>query len=275
MIKNKLPAMAAMEMPRVRSRIDEKIYSRWSPNIKAKEENNTITIYETIGEDFWGGGFTAKRMAAALRSIGKKKDVVVSINSPGGDFFEGAAIYNLLREHEGQVTVKIIGLAASAASLIAMAGDTIQISDIGFLMIHDVWGLVAGNRIDLAKAAETFSIFDNALADIYAARSGYDRDEIVGMMDDDTWMNAKDAIEKGFADEKLDEEIVDETDQEKKAQAMAKRGIEMALARDGYSRQDRQDIIRRALGARDAAGPVRDAGASEEGLKDLISTIKA
>lgn len=277
MSKKNLPLINALDIPRGNNRIEEAIFSRWNPNIRAaQDENNTITIYEVIGEDFWSGsGFTAKRMAAALRSIGKKKDVIVSINSPGGDFFEGAAIYNLLREHEGKVTVKIIGLAASAASIIAMAGDTIQISEIGFYMIHDAWGFVAGNRHDLTKTAETFEVFDASMADVYSARSGYGREEIGEMMDNDTWMNASDAIEKGFADELLPEKVVDDGNTEKKEQAMARRSIEVALARQGYTRKKREDLLTKAFAARDAGNTAaRDAGYQEEDLKDLLNTIR-
>jgi ATP-dependent protease ClpP protease subunit len=278
MLKKKLPLISALDFPRGNNKIEETIFSRWNPNIRAaQEENNTITIYEIIGEDFWSGsGFTAKRMAAALRSIGNEKDVVVSINSPGGDFFEGAAIYNLLREHKGKVTVKIIGLAASAASLIAMAGETIQISEIGFYMIHDVWACVCGNRNELTKTAETFEVFDGAMADVYSARSGHDRDEIVEMMDNDAWMNATDAIEKGFADELLPEKIVDDGNKEKKEQALARRSVEAALARQGYTRKKREDLLTKAFAVRDAGKTaVRDAGTSDQDLKDLLKIIRS
>lgn len=278
MFKRNLPLINALDVPRGNNKIEESILNRWNPDIRAaQEENNTITIYETIGEDSWTGtGFTAKRMAAALRSIGKDKDVVVSINSPGGDFFEGAAIYNLLREHKGNVTVKVIGLAASAASIIAMAGDTVQISEIGFYMIHDVWAFVMGNRHELTKTAETFEVFDAALADIYSARSGFDRDQIVAMMDKDAWLNASDAIEKGFADELLPEKIIDEGNKEKKEQAMARRSIEAALARQGYTRKKREDLLTKAFAARDAGNPAeRDAGYKDEELRDLLKTINS
>ena len=102
----------------------------------AGNDANSISIYDSIGENWEGTGVTAKRISAALRAIGDK-DVVVNINSPGGDFFEGVAIYNLLREHQGRVTVQVMGLAASAASVIAMAGDEILMGDGSFLMIHN------------------------------------------------------------------------------------------------------------------------------------------
>lgn len=99
--------------------------------------DNVITMFDVIGEDWWtGGGITAKGVAAALRAIGDRP-VEVQINSPGGDMFEGIAIYNVLREHSQAITIKIMGMAASAASVIAMAGDTIEIGAASFIMIHN------------------------------------------------------------------------------------------------------------------------------------------
>lgn len=274
MNRKKLPLIKASDFPRGINRIEESIYSRWNPGVKASNDNsNTITIYEQIGEDWMGGGFTAKKMAEALKAIGENNDVMVSINSPGGDFFEGATIYNLLREHKGKVTVKIPGLAASAASVIAMAGDTIQISEVGFLMIHNAWGLVVGNRHEMTKAADTFNVFDSAMADLYAARTGADRADVVEMMDNDTWMNASDAIENGFADELMQAKSVEDGSEDKKSQAMARRKLEAALAKDGVPRKEREEIFQRAFGKRDAAvASVRDAG-QEEDWKAVIQTL--
>jgi ATP-dependent protease ClpP protease subunit len=268
-MKKILPKINSQSLPK--TSLADEINARWNPCLRAADDtNNTITIYQHIGEDFFGEGFTARRMSAALRSIGPKADVVVSINSPGGDFFEGATIYNLLREHEGHVTVKIPGLAASAASVIAMAGDTIQISDAGFLMIHNSWGMVVGNRNDMNQAADTFKIFDEAMADVYAARTGLDKKQISKMMDADTWMNAAMAVENGFADESTGVKAIDEINSEKKAKAMARRTIETALAKIGVSRKDRDDLLHKAYGVRDAADVVRDA----DGWDELLKTLK-
>lgn len=110
--------------------------NRWDSSVRAKSDSdNVITIYDQIGDGIFYEGVTAKRIAAALRSIGEK-DVVVNINSPGGNYFEGVSIYNLLAQHKGKVTVQVVGLAASAASVIAMAGDEILMGDGAFMMIH-------------------------------------------------------------------------------------------------------------------------------------------
>ncbi|MBH7792416.1 Clp protease ClpP, partial [Clostridioides difficile] len=169
-----------------------KALDAWRPELRAASGDNpdsTITIYEPIGYDWWTGeGVTAKRIAGALRAIGSDVDVTVNINSPGGDVFEGLAIYNLLREHKGKVTVNIIGLAASAASFIAMAGDEIRIGRAAFLMIHNAWLIAMGNRNDLREIADWLEPFDMTLADIYAQRTGIDIDDIVKQMDAETWI---------------------------------------------------------------------------------------
>ena len=118
---------------------------KWSAEaagIRAVEVgDNVVTMFGVIGEDFWsGGGITAKTVTAQLRAIGDRP-VEVQVNSPGGDMFEGIAIYNVLREHSQPVTIKIMGMAASAASVIAMAGDTVEIGAASFLMIQNYRGV--------------------------------------------------------------------------------------------------------------------------------------
>lgn len=138
---------------------------RWNGGIKAaKPDENSISVFDVIGSDYWGDGETASRIAGALRSM-NGADVTVNINSPGGDMFEGLAIYNLLREYEGKVTVKVLGLAASAASIIAMAGDDIQIGRGAFLMTHNCWVYAMGNRHDLEQIAADMAPFDKAMGD--------------------------------------------------------------------------------------------------------------
>nr|WP_260679028.1 head maturation protease, ClpP-related [Pseudomonas mendocina] len=178
-----------------------KALDRWNSTIQAAaSEDNTISVFDVIGQDYWTGeGVTAKRIAAALRAIGER-DVVVNINSPGGDMFEGLAIYNLLREHKGSVTVKVLGLAASAASIIAMAGDEVQIARAGFLMIHNAWIFAAGNRHDFREYADYLEPFDASMADIYVARSGQELADVQRMMDGETWIGGSAAIDQGFAD---------------------------------------------------------------------------
>ena len=187
--------------------------ARWHPQMRAAGDDgdNTVSILDVIGVDPWTGeGVTAKRIAAALRSIGAERDVVVNINSPGGDYFEGMAIYNLLREHKGEVTVRVLGIAASAASIIAMAGDRVEVPRAGFLMIHNTWAIVIGNRHDMREFADTLESFDKAAQAVYAARTGMDAKAIGKLMDADTFISGEDAVAKGFADALLASDQVEE-----------------------------------------------------------------
>ena len=238
----------------------------------------TISIFDVIGEDGWtGGGVTAKRISAALRSIGNR-DVIVRINSPGGDMFEGIAIYNLLRTHPAKVTVEVLGWAASAASIIAMAGDVIRMGLGSFMMVHNAWGLVIGNRHDLREAASLFDGFDSALADIYEARTGMARVEIERLMDAGTFMTAAQAVEYGFADVVDDAEIHPETNASApiRPEIHAKRRIDAALAQQGVSRTERRKMFCQIAGMHDAADTAtHDAGFHAAAIQRLIDTIRS
>ncbi|WP_230974890.1 head maturation protease, ClpP-related [Brevundimonas vitis] len=255
--------------------------AKWaeSPQAAEADDPNTISVYDVIGEDFWtGGGFTAKRMGAALRAIGKN-DVTVKINSPGGDMFEGIAIYNLLRDHPAKVTIEVMGWAASAASIIAMAGDEIKMGLGTFMMVHNAWGVVVGNRHDMRDGAAVFDGFDSAIADIYEARTGMDRNAIVKLMDTETFMGPSEAVENGFAD------TVDSNRTEASASAagppgravMARRRTEAALAKAGVSRNDRSEILSELIATpRDASRQpeaARDAGPDLAAVQRLIDCM--
>lgn len=275
MTRKRLPvAPEAQQRPRVQAYISEKALARWDSGIKAAEEKDrSIGIYDVIGQDFWTGeGVTARRIAGALRALGKGP-VTVNINSPGGDLFEGFAIYNLLREHDGEVTVKVLGLAASAASVVAMAGDTVQIARSGFLMIHNTWVMAIGNRHDLRETAESLEPFDRAMAEIYSARTGIDLAEISSMLDAETWINGSDAVEQGFADELLPSDQIAEKGE--KASAVAIRRLESALRASGMSADAAKKLISEFKASqRDAAGS-GERDATDRGVKDSAALSEA
>lgn len=230
---------------------------RWNPDVRAAvEDDNTISILDVIGYDWWTGeGVTAKRIASALRSIGRDAPVTVYINSPGGDMFEGMAIYNLLRDHGGEVTVKVIGLAASAASVIAMAGDRVEVARAGFLMIHNAWIGAWGNRHELREMAETLEPFDRAMGDVYAARTGASREAMQALMDAETWIGGSDAVEQGFADGLLARDEVSEAEAGARAGLLVERQFEAALRRSGLPASQAKKLISEfKSGLRDAAG---------------------
>jgi len=228
---------------------------RWNGGIKAAyTDENSISVFDVIGADYWGEGVTASRIAGALRSM-NGADVTVNINSPGGDMFEGLAIYNLLREYKGKVTVKVLGLAASAASIIAMAGDDVQIGRGAFLMIHNCWVYAMGNRHDLAQIAADMEPFDKAMGDIYSARTGLSVDEVAAMMDGETYIGGSDAVAKGFADSLLSaDEISDDDD----SPAAALRRLDALLAKADTPRSERRKLLKALSGSKPGAAADHD-----------------
>jgi ATP-dependent Clp protease protease subunit len=247
----------------VRGHLAPMALDRWDSGVRAAEDERTISVYDVIGHDYWTGeGVTAKRIAGALRSLGKGP-VTVNVNSPGGDMFEGLAIYNLLREHPGEVTVKVLGLAASAASVIAMAGDTVQIARAGFLMIHNCWVMAVGNRHDMRDLADTLEPFDRAMADIYASRTGGELKAMQKLMDAESWIGGADAIDQGFADEPLPSDQVTKGDD--KASASAVRRVEAALRASGMPKSEAVRLISEFKSSLAAGGSTGDPAATGEG----------
>lgn len=245
---------------------------RWEPAIRSAVDGDTsISVYDAIGEGWDGSGVTAKRIGAALRSIGPK-DVTVNINSPGGDFFEGVAIYNLLREHPAKVTVRVMGLAASAASVIAMAGDEILMGDGSFIMIHNAWAVAIGNRHDMRAASEQLEPFDAAMADVYAARTGMSAKDAAAMMDKETWIGARKAVDDGFATGLLEEGQVTKDAKaggDKRALAM----IEASMAKAGYSRSTRRDAFKALFSGKPGAAENDATPSAGENLAAMLQNL--
>lgn len=160
---------------------------------------------EIIAERGWftpDGACVASDFRKALKGV---RNVTVHINSPGGDVMAGAEIYSALREHslngEGTVTVIVTALAASAASIIAMAGDRILMHPVAYMMIHNPWTFAVGDAKELRKTAKTLDVISEGLVSAYEARTGKDRDELKRMLENETWMSAATCVEEGFADE--------------------------------------------------------------------------
>lgn len=265
MTLRKLPNIKAFERPdSLKFEPDESALAKWRPEITAAHaEDNDISILDVIGEDMFGDGVSAKRIAAALRRIGDQ-DVVVNINSPGGDFFEGVAIYNMLLQHPHKVTVRVVGLAASAASIVAMAGDQIEISEIGFLMVHNAWALAIGNRHDMREAADMLEPFDDAMASVYAKRAGVEKPAAAEWMDKETWFNGEQAVEAGLADGLLPDAEIGEMAQASMKSLAAHRRVETALAKQGLSRNERRSLIGELTARPAVADEERSAVASDD-----------
>lgn len=164
-------------------------------DVKALDGEATITLYDEIG--YWG--VTAKAFRAMLEGISAEK-INLRINSPGGDVFDGIAIYNDLVDHASEIRVSITGIAASAASLIAMAGDRIEIAKNAFLMIHNAWGICVGSKPEMDAFAAVLGEIDAALAQTYVARTGLKEAEVKAMMDAETWLKGDAAVARKFAD---------------------------------------------------------------------------
>lgn len=246
-IRNIKAAPTATKRAGLQFDLAPKALESWNPQLALTDDNgdydNVITIFEPIGYDWWTGeGVTASRIAGALRQIGDGNDVVVNINSPGGDVFEGLAIYNLLREHNGKVTVNILGIAASAASFIAMAGDQINIGKAAFLMIHNAWTIAAGNRNDLRAVADYLEPFDGAIADVYADRTGIDIKDITEVMDSETWINGKTAVSLGWADGYLESDVKEKVSN-RSDQIIVARRMDAALAKASIPRSERKTLM--------------------------------
>lgn len=163
-----------------------------------------LYIYSDIGESWWGEGVTAKMVADELKTIGDVAELDVRINSYGGDVFDGLAIYRQLVDAKPKITTHIDGIAASAASVVAMAGETIQIAAGGQLMIHDAWTIGIGNAEELRAVADRIDMSSQEMAKLYAARTGRTETECRDWMRAETWMTAQEAVDRGFADEVAD-----------------------------------------------------------------------
>jgi ATP-dependent Clp endopeptidase proteolytic subunit ClpP len=161
-----------------------------------------ILLYDFIGYDWWSDtGTTALSFKQNLDNLGDVKRLTVRINSPGGDVWDGMSIYNQLSQFPAETTVVIDGLAASVASVVAMAGDKIQAAEVSQLMIHDAWTIVMGNEQDLREMADVLSKIDGQIADTYAVRSGRPAAEFRELQNKDTYLTAQEALSLGLIDE--------------------------------------------------------------------------
>lgn len=156
--------------------------------------------------DWFGDSYTSPKAINNKLKEANGQDITVKINSPGGDVFSASDIYTSLRDYTGNVTVKVTGIAASAASVIAMAGNKVLISPTAQLMVHNVNTYVAGDYRDMDHMSETLKNANNSIANAYISKTGKSREEILSIMDNETYMNAEKAKELGFADEIMFEE---------------------------------------------------------------------
>jgi len=171
------------------------------PPLKMARDKNVATflLYDVI--DIFG--FHAGEFAESLLSLENVEEIVMRIDSPGGNAFDGSAIYNLLREHKAKVTVKVDGIAGSAASIVAMAGDEILMGSASEIMIHDPYLLAFIDRESAKALGEILENQAQEYAKVYSRRSGLSLGEVNKLMKAETFMTASDAIERGFATDYL------------------------------------------------------------------------
>ena len=178
------------------------------------EGEDTRTLYLTgeISDETWFGDEVTPKIFKDELMAGSG-DITLWINSPGGDVFAAAQIYNMLMDYSGQVTVKIDGIAASAASVIAMAGSEVEMSPVAMMMIHNPITVAIGDSKEMQKAIVMLSEVKESIVNAYEIKTGLSRTKISHMMDDETWLNAKKAVELGFADEILFDQKKDNGEQ--------------------------------------------------------------
>lgn len=224
----------------------------------ANAETASIFIYDEIG----GFGISADSVRRELANIDAPV-INLSINSPGGDVFDGIAIYNELLSHDARVNVRVTGLAASAASIIAMAGDEISVAENGFLMIHNAWSMAIGNKRDMWDTGDVLNAIDKSLARTYSKRTGAEFEDISSMMDAETWLDAETAVNLKFADSIIESESANalfDLSIYSKVPDSLKRRIESGLRDVGFSQKQAKTAISQGfetLPARDEQGSAR------------------
>lgn len=181
---------------RLKNRLFEVKAGAPSYGIKAAAEDVAeVTLYDEIG----GWGVSSDQFARDLSKV-TAKTIRVRINSPGGSVFEGMNIFNALRRHGARIETHVDAIAASIASIIAMAGDEIHMAENAYLMIHNPWGVAIGDAEEMLKMAEVLEKLQNTSAEIYAKRSGKTAEEAAAWMADETWFTAEEAKAAGLAD---------------------------------------------------------------------------
>lgn len=166
------------------------------------QKSAEVLIYDPIGADWYGNGVTAKKFRDDLAAMGDVSEIIVRINSPGGEVFDGLSIYNTLKEHPASVTVHVDGLAASIASVIAMAGDRIVMGEGAMFMVHSPWTVAMGNADNMRETADMLDKVEVGLVDAYVSRTGKTRAVVQKWMEGETWFTRDEAIDAGLATER-------------------------------------------------------------------------
>lgn len=192
----------------------------WNWVRNENDESRTLFLNREISDETWYGDEVTPKMFKEELQDGEG-DITVWINSPGGDVFAAAQIYNMLMDYKGNVTVKIDGLAASAASVIAMAGTEVQMSPVAMMMIHNPATIAIGDSSEMKKAIDMLDEVKESIMNAYEIKTGLSRSRISHLMDAESWFNAKKAVELGFADKLLFSKEETEAEEEKELEMEA------------------------------------------------------
>lgn len=220
-----------------------------------KIQNKAGVLSVDINDEIGLWGITAKDFINDIK--GDHKQINVSINSPGGNVFDGIAMYNALRNHDAKVNTSVTGIAASAASIVLMAGDTVTMPEDAFIMIHNAWSITLGDAEEHRDAADTLDKITDSLINIYSKKTGQEAKALADMLSEETWMNGQDALESGF---------VDSLDEPAQIAALSKDFAKhFARLPDQLSERQRPGNIR------DFENMLRDAGYSKNEAKTIAS----
>lgn len=192
----------------------------WNWVRNENDESRTLFLNGEISDETWYGDEVTPKMFKEELQDGEG-DITVWINSPGVDVFAAAQIYNMLMDYKGNVTVKIDGLAASAASVIAMAGTEVQMSPVAMMMIHNPATIAIGDSSEMKKAIDMLDEVKESIMNAYEIKTGLSRSRISHLMDAESWFNAKKAVELGFADKLLFSKEETEAEEEKELEMEA------------------------------------------------------
>lgn len=186
-----------------------------------------LTLNGTIAEESWYDDDVTPALFRDELNSGEG-DITVWINSPGGDCIAAAQIFNMLQSYPGKVTVKIDGIAASAASVIAMAGDTVYMSPVSMMMIHNPATIAFGDHTEMQKAMDMLAEVKESIINAYVLKTGQSRAKLSHLMDAETWMDANKAVELGFADDILTR-VTDEDEHQPVSMLFSRRAVDNAL----------------------------------------------
>ena len=246
-------------------------------NYRIENKDNkeaTVYLYDVI--DSWYG-ISAEQFIKDFNAL-EQKTVHLRINSPGGSVFDGTSIYNTIKQSQKTVIVHIDGLAASIASIIALAGDEVRIAENAYLMIHEPWSLVIGNADDMRKEADLLDKVSGTIASTYVKKTGKNEEEISAMMAVETWMTGNEALEHGFVDY-VDGDVEDmeppsdlfdlsvfnnlpETLKQPRITMLTKKQLEDALRDAGLTQKEAKTVLAKGFHPQDE--PERDAQAPPE-----------